>query len=112
MFLAVSARVSPFVVLLVEAVMLKVSALILLAAISKDRRVLVLGSKKRVTTVLPRRTGTFFMALAEISLKDSAVLRMCSISGTDRGSRPRMCLWAKRYSLLRLGLYSCRISYI
>jgi hypothetical protein len=58
-FLAVSARVSPLVVLLVEAEILKVSALILLAAISKERRVRVLGSKKRVTTVLPRRTGTF-----------------------------------------------------
>ena len=82
-FLAVSDRVSPLVVLLVEAVMLKVSALILLAAISKERRVRVLGSKKRVTTVLPRSTGTFFMVLAEISLKDSAVLRMCSMSGTE-----------------------------
>jgi len=84
MFLAVSARVSPLVVLLVEAEMLKVSALILLAAMSKDRRVRVLGSKKRVTTVLPRRTGTFLMALDEISLKDSAVLRMCPMSETER----------------------------
>ena len=84
MFLAVSARVSPFVVLLVEAEMLKVSALIRLAAISKDKRVRVLGSKNRVTTVLPRRTGTFLMDLAEISLNDSAVLRICSMSGTER----------------------------
>ena len=83
MFLAVSARVSPFVVLLVEAEMLKVSALIRLAAMSKERRVRVLGSKNRVTTVLPRRTGTFLMVLPEISLNDSAVLRMCSISGTE-----------------------------
>jgi hypothetical protein len=73
-FLAVSARVSPFVVLLVEAEMLKVSALIRFAAISKDSRVRVLGSKNRVTTVLPRRAGTFLIDLPEISLNDSAVL--------------------------------------
>ena len=61
-----------------------VVVLILFAAMSKERRVRVLGSKKRVTTVLPRRTGTFLMALVEISLKETAVLRISSMSGTER----------------------------
>ena len=43
-FLAVSMSVSPFTILLPEADRLTVSALSLLAAISKDVRVLVLGS--------------------------------------------------------------------
>jgi hypothetical protein len=43
-FFAVSSKVSPFTMLLVEADMLKVSALSRFAAISKEVRVLVLGS--------------------------------------------------------------------
>ena len=75
-FLAVSIRVSPFLTLLVEEEILKVSALIRLAAISKDNRVRVDGSKKRLTTVLPRRVGTFFIDRDDISLKDSANCRI------------------------------------
>lgn len=68
--------VSPFVALLVDADMLKVSALIRFAAISKERRVRVLGSKKRLITVLPRKVGTFLMGRRDISLKDSAVCKI------------------------------------
>ena len=75
-FRAVSIRVSPFRALLVEADILKVSALIRLAAISKDNLVRVDGSKKRLTTVLPRRVGTFFIDRDEISLKESANCRI------------------------------------
>lgn len=73
-FLAVSIKVSPLVAELVEAEILKVSALIRLAAISNDRRVLVEGSKKRLTIVLPRNVGTFLIGREEISLKDLAVV--------------------------------------
>ena len=59
-FRAVSIRVSPFTVLLPDADRLNVSALSLFAAISKDVRVLVLGSKKKFTTLFPLRVGTFF----------------------------------------------------
>jgi hypothetical protein len=51
-----------------------------LAAISKEVRVRVLGSWKKLTTVFPLRVGTFFMSRKEISLRDSAVVRMVSIS--------------------------------
>ena len=80
MFLAVSTSVSPLVAELVEAEMLKVSALIRLAAISKESLVLVEASKKRLTTVFPRSVGTFFIGLLEISLNDRAVARICLIS--------------------------------
>jgi hypothetical protein len=69
-FFAVSTRLSPFTMLLAEAVIFRVSALSLFAAISKEVRVLVLGSKKRVIMDLPLRVGTFFMGLVDISLKD------------------------------------------
>ena len=95
MLRAVSARVSPLVVLLVEALMLKVSALIRLAATSKERRVRVEGSKKRLMMVWPRRVGTFLMGRSEISLNESAVLRIWVISSLESCSIPRMWRWAK-----------------
>ena len=91
-FRAVSTRVSPLVVLLAEAEILKVSALILLAAISKERRVLVLGSKKRLITVRPRKVGTFFIDREDISLNDSAVCSIRSRSSIDKSSRLIRCL--------------------
>ena len=90
-FLAVSMRVSPLVVLLVDGLILKVSALIRLAAISKDKRVRVEGSKKRLMMVRPRSVGTFLMGRAEISLKESAVLRIYAISSVESCSIPRIC---------------------
>lgn len=91
-FFAVSIRVSPFMALLVEAEMLKVSALMRLAAISKERRVRVLGSKKRWITVLPRSVGTFLIGRCDISLNDSAVSRMKPISLAESSSIPKICL--------------------
>ena len=58
----VSSRVSPLVVLDMLGVMLMTSADRRLAAISKVVRVRVLDSKKRLTTVLPRSSGTFLIA--------------------------------------------------
>ena len=62
MLRTVSTRVSPLVTLEVAAAMLSVSALSRFSAISNDVRVLVLGSKKRLTTVRPRSVGTFLIA--------------------------------------------------
>src|SRR5574340_395301 len=102
---AVSIRVSPLAVLLPELEMLKVSALIRLAATSKERRVLVLGSKKRLMTVLPRRVGTFLMARWEISLKEEAVCNTRWISAGERSARLRTCLCGKGCS--EIGRASC-----
>lgn len=59
------------------------------AAISNEVRVLVDGSKKRLITVLPRRVGTFLIARAETSLKDSAVSRKVLMSSTVSSLIPR-----------------------
>ena len=56
------------------------SALRRLAAISKAMRVRVLGSRKRLTIVLPRRAGTFFTLRWRIFLNAAAVAWICSIS--------------------------------
>ena len=75
-FRAVSSRVSPLLTLEVEALMLTASAERRLAAISKEVRVLVEGSKKRLMTVRPRSAGTFLISSREISRNYSAVFRM------------------------------------
>ena len=82
-FRAVSSSVSPFTTLLEEGEKLMTSALSRLAASSNDVRVLVLGSKKRFTTVLPRKAGTFLISRPVTSLKESAVSRINVISSTD-----------------------------
>ena len=68
MFLAVSFKVSPFTKLLASAFMETTSALRRVAAISKARRVRVLGSRKRLTMVFPLRTGTFLTVRSNILL--------------------------------------------
>jgi hypothetical protein len=65
--LAVSINVSPFDTLLVEAEILTTSADSRFPAISKDVRVRVEDSKKRLMTVLPRRVGTFLIGRVETS---------------------------------------------
>jgi hypothetical protein len=75
-FRAVSTRVSPFCTEEPEAAMLTVSAESRFSANSKEMRVRVEGSRKRLTIVLPRSTGTFLMRRSEISLKGSAVSRI------------------------------------
>ena len=61
MFIAVSASVSPLSTLDVATAMFSVSALSRFSAISNEVRVRVLGSKNRLTTVLPRSVGTFLI---------------------------------------------------
>ncbi len=92
MFLAVSSRVSPFTTEDVDPDILTVSAERRLPAISNDKRVRVLASKKALIIVLPRRVGTFLISLELTSLKASAVSRIISISSLERGSMPRICL--------------------
>src|SRR5688572_3077204 len=54
------------------------------AAISKVVRVRVEGSKNRLNTLLPRKSGTFFTSRSVTPAKDSAVSRICT--STSRGS--------------------------
>ncbi len=86
--------------LLVEAEMLSVSALSLFAAISKDVLVLVLGSWKKWTMVLPRKVGTFLIGRVDISLSDSAVSRISEISSTERLSMSRISFFLNFTGLL------------
>ena len=78
--------------LLVEVVKLMTSALKRLAASSNDVRVRVLGSKKRLTTVLPRNVGTFLISRPETSLNESAVSRIRVTSSTERSRIPSRSL--------------------
>jgi hypothetical protein len=71
---------------------LTTSALSLFAARAKEVRVLVDGSKKRLTTVLPRNGGTFLMSLLRTSLKPDEVSRMRFISSGERSLMPKRCL--------------------
>ena len=84
----------------VEAEIFIASAESRLAAISKDVRVRVDDSKKRLIIVLPRRVGTFLIEREETSLKDSAVSRMVSISSTSSSRIPKrsLRLYAKMVS--------------
>src|SRR5687767_9049148 len=89
---AVSIRVSPFVTEEEDAAILMVSADRRLPAISKDVRVRVEDSKKKLITVLPRRVGTFLIERVEISRKFSAVSRMPVISAAVRLRMPSRSL--------------------
>ena len=87
-FLAVSTSVSPFCTALPVAATLTVSAERRFSANSKEMRVRVDDSKKRLTIVLPRSAGTFLMTRSDTSLKGSAVSRMRRIWSGERRSRP------------------------
>ena len=63
------------------------SALRRFAAMSKAMRVRVLGSRKRLTIVLPRRAGTFFTLRESVRLNATAVAWICSISASESSSR-------------------------
>jgi hypothetical protein len=76
---AVSTRVSPFDTLDPAVDTLTVSAESRFSANSKEIRVRVEFSKKRLTMVDPRSAGTFLIARSLISLKGSAVSRMSRI---------------------------------
>src|SRR5215210_7356885 len=77
---AVSSSVSPLVTEDAEELMLTTSAERRLPAISKEVRVRVEGSKKRLMTVRPRSVGTFLISRSETSRNVSAVSRKCVIS--------------------------------
>src|SRR5688572_16285708 len=62
-----------------------------LAAISNVVRVRVEGSKKRLNTLLPRRSGTFFTSRSVTPAKDSAVSRICSSTSRGRPSMESRC---------------------
>src|SRR5262245_33128738 len=85
---AVSSNVSPLVTLEVETLTLTASAESRLAAISKDVRVRVDDSKKRLMTVRPRSAGTFLISRLETSRKVSAVSSRCVISPASRSRIP------------------------
>src|SRR6185503_5236699 len=89
---AVSSKVSPLTTLLDDGEKLITSALSRLAANSNEVRVLVLGSKNRLTTVRPRSAGTFLMSRPVTSLNESAVSKINRISSTDRGARLKRSL--------------------
>ena len=65
------------------------SAESLFSATSKDTLVLVLGSKKRLTTVLPCNAGTFLIERVAIWEKALAVSRMMVISSAVSFSNPK-----------------------
>src|SRR5687768_16983669 len=62
-----------------------------LAAISKVVRVRVEGSKNRLNTLLPRRSGTFFTSRSVTPAKDSAVSRICVRISRGRPSMDSRC---------------------
>src|SRR5919108_4995949 len=62
-----------------------------LAAISKVVRVRVEGSKKRLKTLLPRRSGTFFTSRSVTPTNDSAVSRICARISRGSPSMERRC---------------------
>src|SRR5882672_4816203 len=74
----VSSSDSPLVAEEMAMLRLMTSAERRLAAISKVVRVRVEGSKKRLKTLLPRSSGTFFTSRSVTPAKDSAVSRICS----------------------------------
>src|SRR5437870_2330262 len=74
----VSSRVSPLVEDDTVIFRLMTSADRRFAAISKVVRVRVEGSKNRLNTDLPRRSGTFFTSRSVTPMKDAAVSRMCT----------------------------------
>ena len=91
-FRAVSTSVSPFSTALPLAVTFTVSAESRFSANSKEMRVRVEASKKRLTIVLPRSAGTFLMGRSETSLNGSAVSRMRRICSAESGARPTRSL--------------------
>src|SRR5258708_6475897 len=77
---AVSLSDSPFWRLELDAEMFTTSALNLNAASSKEVLVRVLGSTKKLTSVLPRNAGTFLISRAPTVLKAPAESRIVLIS--------------------------------
>src|ERR1017187_1757765 len=89
---AVSLRVSPFFSEEASVLKLMMSAERRCSESSKLVRVRVEGSTNRLTTVLPRRAGTFLMARSPTALKARAVSSTVVISSTVRDSMSSRCL--------------------
>src|SRR6185369_14371884 len=90
-FATVSSRDSPLVAEDTAIFRLMTSADSRLAAISKVVRVRVEGSKKRLKTLFPRRSGTFFTSRSVTPAKDSAVSRICVRIARGRPSMESRC---------------------
>src|SRR5262245_53563530 len=89
---AVSRRDSPFSTELPLAAKESASAESHFSAVSKEKRVRVEDSKKRLTTIRPRSAGTFLICLSPIGRMDSAVSRINAISPAERSSVPSRSL--------------------
>ena len=89
---AVSTSVSPLETEEPPAAKFTVSAESRFSANSKEMRVRVEFSKKALTMVFPRSTGTFLIGRSEISLKGSAVSRMPRICSRESSSSPSRSL--------------------
>src|ERR1700746_4223830 len=95
-FKAVSFSDSPFCKLEVLAEILTTSALSRKAASSKEVRVRVLGSTKKLTRVFPRNAGTFLISRVPICLNASVVSRTKLISSAVSSRSPRRSLRVQR----------------
>src|SRR5688572_157144 len=100
-FATVSSTVSPFVCDEMLIARLITSADSRFAAISKVVRVRVEGSKKRLKTALPRRSGTFLTSRSVTPTNDFAVSRICQTMGA--GSPSRVSRWCSSPCLLSWG---------
>src|SRR5438552_8000610 len=78
------------------------------SAVSKEKRVRVEASKKRLTTMRPRSAGTFLIGRAAIDRMDSAVSRRRVISPTSRCSIPRRSLERSAVIVCRLAVTARR----
>src|SRR5438105_13899229 len=87
----VSRSDSPFVCEDTAMFRLMTSAERRLAAISNVVRVRVEGSKNRLKTLLPRRSGTFFTSRSVTPTNDSAVSRICARISRGSPSMERRC---------------------
>src|SRR6188472_2324955 len=97
---AVSLSVSPLVRLDVVAAILITSALSRNAASSKEVRVRVLGSTKKLTSVLPRNAGTFLISRVPTCLNASVVSRTKLISSAVSSRRPSKSLRVQRVVMI------------
>src|SRR6476620_1469132 len=101
-FATVSSTVSPLVAEEILIARLSTSADSRLAAISKVVRVRVEGSKKRLNTVFPRRSGTFFTSRWVTPTNDFAVSRICH--RIPAGSPSSVSRWCSSPCLFSCGL--------
>ena len=108
MLRTVSSSVSPFLRLLTCACIFTMSAERRCSASSNETRVRVLGSTKKLTTVLPRRAGTFLTLRSETFLNSSAVSRRKVISSGLRSYRLSRSFLV--HSIRRLLVLNCFVT--